>query len=53
MESCDANGAEGDIPDISDSIYLLNFLFMGGDQPPGNYPGCDLSLENCGEDICE
>ena len=51
LEACNANGG---ILDISDPIYLLNYLFLGGDPPTGNFPACDVApVERCARDICE
>ena len=53
MEACNANG-EGltKLPDLPDAIYTLNFLFAGGGRPPGDYPACDISVDNCETPIC-
>jgi hypothetical protein len=34
----DANGNVN----ITDGIYVLNFLFLGGPAPPEPYPGCGV-----------
>jgi len=39
--------------DLSDSVFLLNYLFIGGDAPPAPFPGCG-ALEMAEDDLpCE
>jgi hypothetical protein len=40
----DANGDNG--VDVSDPIYLLQYLFLGGSAPPPPFSGCDADPRN-------
>ncbi len=48
-DACDANAQNG--IDISDMIYLLDYLFLGGPQP-GAVPNCEEASVNCAEAVC-
>ena len=48
-EACEANG-DGRT-DIADMIYILNFLFLGGN-PPAGWPGVDPTCEEAPADRC-
>lgn len=37
--ACDANG-DGETGSVSDSIYLLRYLFLSGPRPVSPFPGC-------------
>ena len=40
--------------DISDPIYLLRHLFLGGSEPPRPYPNCEIenAVEDGGDGLC-
>jgi YVTN family beta-propeller protein len=44
MAACDANGDGEIIGQVSDAIYLLNHLFLGGPPPAAPFPGCGPGL---------
>ena len=51
LEACDVNGESG--IEVSDPVYLLNYLFIAGPPPPDPFPACDAApVEDCAEDIC-
>ncbi len=39
--------------DISDPIYLLNHLFLGGDSPPAPFPDCGVPTVRPGSESCQ
>jgi hypothetical protein len=49
-EACQAN--EDELLDISDAIFTLLHLFVGGPPPPGPYAECESSETECAEHLC-
>ena len=49
-EACNAN--EDSNHDLSDAVFVLNFLFLGG-PPPGALPDCETAFVNCAETTCQ
>lgn len=47
---CGDVDATGDIPDISDLVYLVNYMFLDGPQPPV-MEACDVDGNGSGPDI--
>ena len=46
---------DGEDLEVSDPIYVLNFLFSGGPPPIGSYPDCDTAApdDDCAESTCK
>jgi hypothetical protein len=40
LAACDANGDGEAVGQVSDAIYMLNYLFLGGPPPVPPFPGC-------------
>ncbi|MBN1441262.1 MAG: hypothetical protein JXA90_01070, partial [Planctomycetes bacterium] len=51
LRAGDSNG-DGDL-NISDPIYLLAYLFLGGPAPPPPFPECGAAPPPPGELTCE
>ena len=39
--------------DLSDSVFLLNYLFNGGDAPPAPFPNCGTTRPDEDDLPCE
>ena len=48
------SNSEAGVPNLTAGIYLLNYLFMGGEPPPAPFPGCGTSSRQADLDLgCE
>jgi hypothetical protein len=49
-DACDADGNL--VQDLTDSTYVLNFLFTNGTAPVAPFPGCGPPGVDCAQDAC-